>query len=74
MLAINTDYVHSSGNPEPYLKQIAESNLTHIQWLHHWNSDFMYGPHEVAQIKRWLDEYGLVLNDLHASDGQEKYW
>lgn len=74
MLAINSDYVQSIGDPKPYLKQIADSGFTHIQWIHHWNTDFMYGPHEVAQIKRWLEEYGLALNDLHASDGQEKFW
>jgi sugar phosphate isomerase/epimerase len=34
----------------------------------------MYMPAEIAQIAAWLAAFGLQLNDLHASDGEEKKW
>lgn len=74
MLSITTDYVADTGNPAPYLRRIAEAGFTHIHWCHHWNTDFIYSEAEINQIGHWLTEYGLQLNDLHGSDGQEKYW
>ena len=74
MLSINTDIIQDHGNPEPYLRQFAEAGFTHLHWVHHWKGDFMYSPSEVAQIGRWLKEYGLILNDLHATEGREKFW
>ncbi len=74
MLSITSDYVKSTGNPAPYLRRIAEAGFSHIHWCHHWNTDFMYSDSEIDQIGQWFQEYGLQLNDLHASDGQEKFW
>ncbi len=73
-LAINTDFTKSTGSPEPYLRAIAEAGFTHIMWCHQWNTDFLYSRPEIAQIRRWLDRYGLRLLDLHASAGVEKNW
>lgn len=72
-LAITSDYVESTGCPEPYLRQITEAGFSHVHWCHHWNGDFVYSTHEVEQIASWLDEFGLQLLDLHASQGREKY-
>jgi len=74
MLSINTDFRRDDGDPEPSLRQIAGAGFTHIHWVHHWGDDYLYSRHEIAQIGRWLNEYGLTLNDLHASAGREKYW
>jgi sugar phosphate isomerase/epimerase len=74
MLSITTDYLTSRGDPEPYLRQIAEAGFTHIHWCHHWNDDFLYADAEIAQIGHWLQTYELILNDVHASEGQEKFW
>ncbi len=74
MLSINADYVKSTGNPKPYLRRIAEAGFSHVHWCFHWNTDFLYSDSEIAQIAKWLQEYGLQLNDLHASAGQEKFW
>ena len=74
MLSISTDFIQDHGSPEPYLRQIAEAGFTHLHWVHHWAGDFMYSPSEIEQIDRWLKEYGLVLSDLHASEGREKFW
>lgn len=74
MLAVTSDYAKSTGCPEPYLRQIAEAGFSHVHWCHHWNGDFVYSVHEVEQIANWLAEFGLQLLDLHASQGQEKYW
>jgi sugar phosphate isomerase/epimerase len=73
-LSITTDYARDTGNPEPYLRQIAETGFTHIHWCHHWNTDFLYSSFEVEQIGRWLHDLGLQLLDLHATDGREKVW
>ncbi len=74
MLAITSDYFQSEGDPQPYLKRIAEAGFTHIHWCHHWATDFLYSKPEVDQIERWLREYGLGLLNVHASHGKEKYW
>ncbi len=74
MFSINTDYIKDHDNPEPYLRQIAEAGFSHIHWVHHWKGDFLYSRSEIDQIGRWLKEYGLKLNDLHATEGREKFW
>jgi sugar phosphate isomerase/epimerase len=73
-LSITTDFARDTGSPEPYLRLIASAGFTHIHWCHHWNTDFLYLTSEVDQIHRWLDELGLHLLDIHASDGSEKKW
>lgn len=74
MLSLTTDYATDKGDPSPYLKAIAEHGFSHIHWCHQWNTDFLYMEPEIAQIKRWLDEFGLKLLDLHGSCGPEKNW
>jgi sugar phosphate isomerase/epimerase len=74
MLSITTDYVASTGCPEPYLRRIAEAGFSHIHWCHQWCTDFLYSDCEVAQIAAWMRTYNLVLTDLHASAGREKHW
>lgn len=73
-LSITTDYIADHGDPEPYLRKIAEAGFTHIHWCHHWRSDFLYTDSEIEQISRWLQKYGLKLNDSHGSEGIEKFW
>ena len=72
MLSITTDYAKDTGDPSPYLKQIAEAGFSHIHWCHQWNTDFLYSKWEIEQIEKWLREYGLQLLDLHGSAGVEK--
>jgi sugar phosphate isomerase/epimerase len=74
ILSLTSDYFQSNGDPEPYLRRIAEAGFTHIHWCHHWYSDFLYSSHEVVQIARWMDEFGLAVLNIHASRGQEKDW
>ena len=74
ILAITSDYFQSEGDPQPYLKRIAEAGFTHIHWCHHWASDFIYSDHEIEQIRQWFKKYDLRLLNLHASHGKEKYW
>ena len=73
-LSIDSGFVRATGCPEPYLRLIAEAGLTHVHWVHHWNTDFLYASVEVDQIRAWLRNYHLALLDIHASDGQEKCW
>lgn len=74
MLSITSDYVQDTGSPEPYLRRIAEAGFSHVHWGHHWHTDFIYSDHEIDQIARWMQAFGLQLNDLHASAGVEKSW
>lgn len=74
MLSLTSDYVTDHGDPEPYLRAMAEAGFTHVHWCHHWRSDFLYADSEIEQIGRWLREYGLKLNDVHGSEGIEKFW
>lgn len=73
-LSQTTIFKEQIGNPEPRLRQIAEAGFSHVHWSHHWYSDFLYSSAEIAQIRRWLKEYGLAVLDVHASHGQEKRW
>ena len=73
-IALNTDILRSTGSPEPYLRLIAEAGFTHLHWCHQWNTDFLYSSHEIAQLKKWLKQYGLKLLDIHGSAGMEKVW
>jgi len=74
MLSLTSDYVTDRGDPEPYLRLMAEAGFTHVHWCHHWRSDFLYADSEIAQIGRWLDAYHLRLIDVHGSEGVEKFW
>jgi sugar phosphate isomerase/epimerase len=69
-----SDYAQSRGNAEPYLRKIAEAGFDGIQWIHQWNTDFIYTAPEVRQIEKWLKSFGLKMFDLHATDGVEKRW
>ena len=74
-LSLTTDYAAvSTGSPEPYLQQIGAAGFSHTHWCHQWNTDFLYSRAEIAQIGKWLKQYGVQLLDLHASAGVEKGW
>ncbi|MCE5199455.1 sugar phosphate isomerase/epimerase [bacterium] len=73
-LSITTDYARDTGDPSPYLRDIAEAGFTHVHWCHHWNTDFLYSKYEIEHIMKWLNEYGLRLLDLHGAVGPEKNW
>ena len=60
---------YTTGNPGPYLRRMAEAGFSCIHWGHHWNTAFLYSDYEIDQIARWLQEYGLQLNDRHDNDG-----
>ena len=74
MLSIGSNYRESLGCPEPYLKRIGAAGFSHVHWCHHWNDDFFYTRPEIEQIRAWLKDNSLQLNDVHASAGQEKCW
>jgi sugar phosphate isomerase/epimerase len=74
MLSMTSDYVADHGDPEPYLRAMAEAGFTHVHWCHHWRSDFLYADSEIEQIGRWLESYNLKLSDTHGSEGIEKFW
>lgn len=73
-LSLTTDYQGDVGCPEASLRAIAKAGFSHVHWCHQWNTDFMYGPAEIAQIEIWLRDLGLKLLDLHGSAGREKCW
>ncbi|MFH0963601.1 MAG: sugar phosphate isomerase/epimerase family protein [Planctomycetota bacterium] len=74
MLAIATDYAHDTGCPEPALRRIAEAGFSRVHWCHHWSDDFLYSDVEVDAISRWLADYHLSLDGVHATTGAEKRW
>jgi sugar phosphate isomerase/epimerase len=73
-LSLTTDYIDSSGDPEPRLAAIADAGFSHVHWCHEWNTDKLYSPGEIADVGSWLKEFGLCLLDLHASEGREVSW
>lgn len=74
MLSITSDYFTDAGCPEPYLRRIADAGFTHVHWCHHWADDFLYSECEIEKIIEWFDRFGLRLNDLHGTAGNEKCW
>lgn len=74
MLSLTSDYFTEEGDAAPYLRALAEAGFTHVHWCHRWRSDELYTDDEIAQIGRWLDDFGLRLNDVHGSEGIEKFW
>ncbi|MEM7332722.1 MAG: sugar phosphate isomerase/epimerase family protein [Chloroflexota bacterium] len=87
MLSIATDYsphthrldsmadmLNGVGNPDPFLRAIAEAGFTHVHWCHHWSGDFLYTEPEMMHIGHLLENYGLQLADIHGSEGREKFW
>ena len=73
-LAFASNFMESSGSPVFQLKMIAEAGFTHVHWCHHWNTDFLYGKYEIEQCRKWLKDIGLILTDIHGSEGKEKSW
>ena len=74
MLSISTDFAAGTGCPENDLRFIADAGFTHLHWCHQWNTDFLYGDAELAQIETWLRDLALGVIDLHGSHGREKNW
>ena len=62
-------FLTSRLSPEKYLRLIGEAGFTHLHWCHQWNTDYLYSTYEIAQCKKWLQEYGLKLLDIHGSMG-----
>ncbi len=73
-ISIDSSYLYSRLNPEKQLRWLSEAGFRFVHWIHHWNTDFLYGTHEIRQIKQWLKDYGLQLHDIHGTRGQEKCW
>jgi len=74
MLSITTDFIQSNGDPSPHLRLIRETGFSYIHWCHEWNTDHYYGKEEIDTIQIWLNNLNLRLNDLHSTQGVEKYW
>lgn len=73
-LSINTDYSSGRGNPFPELVRISDHGFSHVQWIHHWNTDFFYMESEIDEIEKQMEELSLKLNESHATKGIEKVW
>ena len=73
-IALNSDYLKSTGSPEIFLRLMAEAGFSHLHWCHQWNTDYIYTSSEINMYKHWLKEFGIVLLDIHGSAGMEKCW
>jgi sugar phosphate isomerase/epimerase len=69
LLSIATDYLGSTDDPLPHLRLIAAAGFTHIHWCHQWASSYLYANDEISRIGECLKECGLILLDLHATNG-----
>ena len=72
MVAINTDYkndISSIGAIEEQLDNIAKAGFSHVQWVHDWQSDYMYCDIEMKQIKEMLDKHQFGIKGIHATEG-----
>jgi sugar phosphate isomerase/epimerase len=74
MLSTATDYVDARGHPKAYLERIAEAGFSHVHWTQQWWTDHVYSDDEIQEIAGWLSDFGLEVNDLHASAGVKKAW
>lgn len=72
MVAINTDYkndISSIPAIEEQLENIAKAGFSHVQWVHDWQSEYMYCDIEMVQIKEMLDKHNFGLKGIHATEG-----
>ncbi|MCH4886366.1 sugar phosphate isomerase/epimerase [Acidaminobacter sp. JC074] len=72
MVAINTDYkndISSIPAIEEQLDNIAKAGFSHVQWVHDWQSEYMYCDIEMVQIKEMLDKHKFQLKGIHATEG-----
>ncbi len=74
LLSMCSDYAKSTGCAEDYLRKISDAGFDGIQWIHQWNTDFIYTKPEIRQLKNWLKDFGLRLFDVHGTAGVEKQW
>lgn len=72
--AFSTDYARLSGDPEPYLRRIAEAGFTAVHWCHQWLGEYRYRQREIHRIAGLLQRYGLKMIDLHAAVGLFSDW
>ena len=68
------DFFSGIGNPDQYLRRIAEAGFKHVHWCHHWRSDMFYAEPELVEIGKMLKKYDLSVVDIHGSEGIEKFW
>src|SRR6056297_1360557 len=73
-LTLNTDYVKSLGNPEVYLRNIAEAGFSGVHWCHQWLGEHRYRQAEIRRIEKMLNRYNLRMFDLHAPVGFYSDW
>ena len=73
-IAINTDFLSGTGNPEFALSAAADAGFSHLHWCHQWCTDFIYGKAEISAIATMLKRFNLKLLDIHGSAGDEKCW
>ena len=74
IFSLNTDYSGCTGSPESRLRMMGEAGFAHVLWCHQWYQDFLYSASEIAQIRRWLRDFGMAIQDIHGSAGVEKCW
>jgi len=74
MLAMTSNYLAQVGNARRYLRRIAEAGFSHVHWAHEWSTDYLYSPADLDRIAGWLDEFGLALGHVHASEGDRSDW
>ena len=74
MLAMTSNYLAQVGNARRYLRRIAEAGFSHVHWAHEWSTDYLYSPADLDRIAAWLDECGLRLGHVHASEGDRSDW
>ena len=75
MLVLSTDFHGQSRNSEVIrntLKRIADAGFSHVHWCHEFHSSYVYSVYEMLQIKKWCDEFGLLVMGVHASAGESK--
>lgn len=69
-----SDLMNGIGNPDQYLRRIAEAGFRYVHWCHHWRSDLFYREPELKHIERLLNKYNLNILDVHGSEGIERFW
>lgn len=74
VLAMTSNYLAQTGNARPYLERIARAGFTHVHWAHEWATDYLYPPAEMERIGGWLEECGLGVSHVHASEGDRCDW
>ncbi len=62
-------YTNSIEGRREQLQRIAEHDIGYIHWQYDGTGYYIYSIHEMKMYRNWINEFGLRVHSVHASEG-----